>query len=43
MNRETLPKVLMPNRNAFTPDASNTDELLDLKKRGAYGKIKAYN
>jgi S-disulfanyl-L-cysteine oxidoreductase SoxD len=43
MNRETLPYVKMPNIKGFVPDASNTDEILDLKKRGAYGKIKAYN
>jgi cytochrome c len=43
MDRETLPNVKMPNLKGFIPDASNTDEILDLKKRGAYGKIKAYN
>jgi hypothetical protein len=43
MNRETLPKVVMPNVKGFVPDASNPDEILDLKKRGAYGRNKVYN
>jgi mono/diheme cytochrome c family protein len=33
MNRETLPKVLMPNRNTFP---ASDDVYLDMKKRGCY-------
>ncbi len=43
MNRDTLPKVQMPNHNAFTPDASKPDEILDMQKRGAYRKYKVYD
>ena len=32
MNRETLPKVIMPNRDAFLPH--NPDDVLDVDARG---------
>jgi len=32
MDRETLPKVEMPNRGAFVP--YNVDDVLDIEKRG---------
>jgi len=34
MDRNTLPKVQMPNHNAFNPPADKTDEILDQEKRG---------
>jgi mono/diheme cytochrome c family protein len=39
MNRETLPKIQMPNHHAFRPDADNPAELIDIQKRGC---IKPY-
>ena len=34
MDRGTLPKVQMPNHQAFTRSADTTDEILDMQKRG---------
>jgi mono/diheme cytochrome c family protein len=37
MDRETLPKVKMPNhRNSFVPDEDKPDEILDIQKRGCF-------
>jgi len=36
MDRETLPKVPMPNRHAYRPDADKPEELLDIQKRGCF-------
>jgi hypothetical protein len=42
MDRNTLPKVQMPNRNGFSPDASNPAEFIDMQKRGAIRNYGVY-
>jgi mono/diheme cytochrome c family protein len=36
MDRETLPKVQMPNRNGFPPEAKWDELFMDMNKRGCY-------
>ena len=36
LDRETLPKIQMPNRNAFRPAADKLDEVLDIQKRACF-------